>query len=121
MRSRLVLLAGALVVPFVAACASQPVTTPTQAPESAPAQSVRADVRFGLTPKQVESADARRGNGYLHRANIRRPVRFGTSTRRHPPFPGEEDESEAKPAPLPPASICRLTSQWISTARLRGQ
>ncbi|MGA8100369.1 MAG: SMP-30/gluconolactonase/LRE family protein, partial [Candidatus Cybelea sp.] len=30
-------------------------------------QSVRADVRFGLTPKQIESADARRGNGYLHR------------------------------------------------------
>jgi len=66
MRSRLVLLAGALVVPFVAACASQS-TTPVQAPEGAPVQSVRADVRFGLTPKQIESADARRGNGYLHR------------------------------------------------------
>jgi sugar lactone lactonase YvrE len=67
MRSRLVLLAGALVVPFVAACASQSATTPVQAPEGAPVQSVRADVRFGLTPKQIESADARRGNGYLHR------------------------------------------------------
>ena len=67
MRSRLVLLVGALVVPFVAACASQSATTPAQAPESAPAQSVRADLRFGLTPKQIESADARRGNGYLHR------------------------------------------------------
>lgn len=31
-------------------------------------QSVRADVRFGLRPRQIESADARRGNGYLHRA-----------------------------------------------------
>ena len=67
MRSRLVLLAGALVVPFVAACASQSATTPPHAPESAPLQSVRADVRFGLSPKQIESADARRGNGYLHR------------------------------------------------------
>src|SRR5580700_2482712 len=67
MRSRLVLLVGALVVPFVAACASQSATTPAQAPESAPLQSVRADVRFGLTPKQIESADGRRGNGYLHR------------------------------------------------------
>jgi serine/threonine-protein kinase len=31
-------------------------------------QSVRADVRFGLTPKQIESADAQRGNGYFPRA-----------------------------------------------------
>ncbi|MGA7356079.1 MAG: SMP-30/gluconolactonase/LRE family protein [Candidatus Cybelea sp.] len=68
MRSRFVLLTGALVVPFVAACASQSATTPAQAPASAAAQSVRADVRFGLTPKQIESADARRGNGYLHAA-----------------------------------------------------
>lgn len=67
MRSRLVLLVGVLVVPFVAGCASQSATTPAQAPGSAPLQSVRADVRFGLTPKQIESADARRGNGYLHR------------------------------------------------------
>jgi sugar lactone lactonase YvrE len=73
MRSRLVLLAGALVVPFVAACTSQSATTP-QAPESAPSQSVRADVRFGLTPKQIELADARRGNGYVrdtkHKATL---------------------------------------------------
>jgi len=69
MRFRLVLLAGgALVVPFLAACASQPATTPVQAPEGARVQSVRADVRFGLTPKQLESADAQRGNGYLHRS-----------------------------------------------------
>jgi serine/threonine-protein kinase len=66
MRSRLVLLTGALLVPFVAACASQSTTTPAQAPASAPAQSVRADVRFGLTRTQIESADARRGNGYMH-------------------------------------------------------
>jgi sugar lactone lactonase YvrE len=66
MRSRLVLLVGALVAPFVAACASQSPTTP-QALESVPVQSVRADVRFGLTPKQIQSANARRGNGYLHR------------------------------------------------------
>jgi sugar lactone lactonase YvrE len=65
-RSRLVLLAGALVVPFVAACASQSATTPAQAAESAPTQSVRADVRFGLTPKQIDSTDARRANGYFH-------------------------------------------------------
>ncbi|MGC2633770.1 MAG: SMP-30/gluconolactonase/LRE family protein [Candidatus Cybelea sp.] len=64
MRSRLVL----LVVPFVAACASQSATTPPQAPQSATVQSVRADVRFGLTPKQIESADAHRGNGYFPRA-----------------------------------------------------
>ncbi|MGA2761087.1 MAG: SMP-30/gluconolactonase/LRE family protein [Candidatus Cybelea sp.] len=64
MRSRLVL----LVVPFVAACASQAATTPPQAPDGAPAQSVRADVRFGLTPKQIESADTRRGNGYFPHA-----------------------------------------------------
>jgi len=64
MRSRLVL----LVVPFVAACASQSATTPPQAPQSATVQSVRADVRFGLTPKQIESADAQRGNGYFPRA-----------------------------------------------------
>jgi SMP-30/Gluconolactonase/LRE-like region len=73
-RSRLVLLAGALVVPVVAACASQSATTPSQAPQSAPMQSVRADVRFGLTPKQIESADARRGNGYFpaakHKATL---------------------------------------------------
>ena len=69
MRSRLILLAGgALVVPFLAACASQSTTTPMQAPEEAPVQSVRADVRFGLTPKQLESADARRGIGYLHKS-----------------------------------------------------
>lgn len=67
MRSRLILLAGALVVPFVAACASQSVTTPLQAPESARVQSVRADIRFGLTPKQIESADSQRGSGYFHR------------------------------------------------------
>ena len=68
MRSRLGLLATALVVPFVAACASQSTTTSPQAPGSAPMQSVRADVRFGLTSKQIELADARRGNGYLHRS-----------------------------------------------------
>ncbi|MGB6601117.1 MAG: SMP-30/gluconolactonase/LRE family protein [Candidatus Cybelea sp.] len=67
MRSRLGLLVGALIVPFVAACASQSATTAPQTPGSAPVQSVRADVRFGLTSKQIESADARRGNGYLHR------------------------------------------------------
>jgi hypothetical protein len=67
MRSRLVL----LIVPFVAACASQAATTPPQAPENAAAQSVRADVRFGLTPKQTESADARRGNGYVPRAKYK--------------------------------------------------
>jgi sugar lactone lactonase YvrE len=70
MRSRLLLLTGALVVPFVAACASQSATTPSQLPEGAPVQSVRADVRFGLTPKQIQSADARRGNGYLHGAQL---------------------------------------------------
>ncbi|MGA9274402.1 MAG: SMP-30/gluconolactonase/LRE family protein [Candidatus Cybelea sp.] len=68
MRSRLVLLAGALVVPFLAACASQSATTPNQAPEGARVQSVRADVRFGLTPKQLASADARRGAGYFHKS-----------------------------------------------------
>jgi len=67
MRSRLALLAGALVVPFVTACASQSATTPLQAAAGTPVQSVRADVRFGLTPRQIESADARRGNGYLHK------------------------------------------------------
>jgi sugar lactone lactonase YvrE len=69
MQSRLVLLAGAaLVVPFFAACASQPATTPVQASAGARVQSVRADIRFGLTPKQIESADAQRGNGYLHKS-----------------------------------------------------
>ncbi len=68
MRSRFVLPAGALVVPFLAACASQSATTPMQAPQGAPAQSVRADVRFGLTPKQIQSADAQRGAGYLHKS-----------------------------------------------------
>jgi sugar lactone lactonase YvrE len=66
MRSRLVFLAGALVVPFLAACVSQSATTPMQAPEGARVQSVRADVRFGLTPQQIESANARRGGGYFH-------------------------------------------------------
>ncbi len=66
MRSRFALLAGALVVPFVAACASQSATTPLQAPASAPTQSVRADIRFGLTAKQLEAIYTRRGNGYFH-------------------------------------------------------
>jgi sugar lactone lactonase YvrE len=66
MRSQFVLLAGAVVVPFMVACASQSATTPPQAAESAPVQSVRANVRFGLTSKQIESADARRGDGYFH-------------------------------------------------------
>jgi sugar lactone lactonase YvrE len=68
MRSRLVFLAGTLVMPFVAACASQSATTPAQAPGIAPSASVRADVRFGLTAKQIASIDARRGKGYLHRS-----------------------------------------------------
>ncbi len=68
MRSRLVFAVGALVVPFLAACASQSVTGPVQAPEAARPQSVRAEVRFGLTPNQIASADARRGNGYMHKS-----------------------------------------------------
>ena len=74
MQSRLVLLAGALVVPLVAACASQPATTTPQAAANAPVQSVRADVRFGLTPKQIESADARRGNGYFQATKRKRTL-----------------------------------------------
>jgi hypothetical protein len=38
-----------------------------QVPEGTRAQSVRADVRFGLTAKQLASADAQRGVGYLHK------------------------------------------------------
>lgn len=68
MRSRLVVLAGALVAPFFTACASQSGTTPIQAPGTAPVQSVRADVRFGLTPKQIALADARRGDGFMHKS-----------------------------------------------------
>jgi len=76
MRSRYLFLAGALVVPIIAACASTSSTPPAQqAPQSARAQSVRADVRFGLTPKQIQAADARRGNGYLHKAK-RKPTLF---------------------------------------------
>lgn len=75
MQFRLALLASTLVVPFVAGCSSQTAATPAQAPESAPVQSVRADIRFGLTPKQIESADARRGNGYFHAAR-RKAVLF---------------------------------------------
>ena len=71
MRSRFVFLAGALVVPFLAACASQSATTPGQASEGAGVQSVRAQVRFGLTPQQIESADAQRGNGYLHKSKLK--------------------------------------------------
>jgi len=76
MRTRLVLLIGALVVPFVAACASQSATTPLQALQSsAPVQSVRADIRFGLTRQQIESIYARRGNGYFH-GSKHKPVLF---------------------------------------------
>lgn len=74
MRSRFVL-TGALVVPFLAACASGPATTPAQAPAGAGAQSVRADVRFGLTPKQLQAADARRGKGYFDKTK-RKPTLF---------------------------------------------
>ncbi len=67
MRSRI--LASALVVPIVAPPASSSSTPPAQqALENVRAESVRADVRFGLTPRQIESADARRGNGYFHKA-----------------------------------------------------
>ncbi len=66
MQPRLALLAGTLVVLFAAGCSSQTAGTPAQAPESGLVQSVRADVRFGLTPKQIEFADAQRGNGYVH-------------------------------------------------------
>ncbi len=65
MRTRLVLLVAALVAPSLAACSSQTATTPGQASPSARVQSVRADVRFGLTPTQIASADVRRGNGYF--------------------------------------------------------
>lgn len=68
MRSRLALLAGGLVALFAAACTSQQATTPMQAPADGGAQSVRADVRFGLTPQQIVTADSRRGAGYFHKS-----------------------------------------------------
>jgi hypothetical protein len=68
MRSRLALLVSLLVVPVLAACASVSSTAaPVQlSPQARPVtQSVRADVRFGLTPMEIQSAKAARGAGYL--------------------------------------------------------
>ena len=75
MRPHLVLLA-ALVVPIVAACASPSSSTAPQQllPSGRVAQSVRADVRFGLTPKAIDDARANRGLGYIrapkHKATL---------------------------------------------------
>ncbi|MGC1381003.1 MAG: hypothetical protein WA814_08270, partial [Candidatus Baltobacteraceae bacterium] len=66
MRNWLLLLAGALVAPTLAACASTSSTAPPQTGQVM--QSVRADVRFGLTPRQIESAKAQRGRGYFRAA-----------------------------------------------------
>ncbi|HEX4014967.1 MAG TPA: SMP-30/gluconolactonase/LRE family protein [Candidatus Cybelea sp.] len=74
MRFRLVI-TGAFVVPFLAACATGPATTPAQAPTGAGAQSVRADVRFGLNREQLQAADARRGKGYFDKSK-RKPTLF---------------------------------------------
>jgi sugar lactone lactonase YvrE len=68
MHSRIALLAGALVAPFLTACASQSATAPLQVPQGAAADSVRADVRLGLTPQQIAAMYARRGNGYFHKS-----------------------------------------------------
>jgi hypothetical protein len=70
MRSRLSLLVSSLVVPVLAACAYTSSTSPAQlTPHSRQmAPSVRADVRFGLTPKEIQSAKAARGTGYLRGA-----------------------------------------------------
>ena len=76
MRPHLSLLASVLILPVVSACASTSSGVPPQAssPNGRAAQSVRADVRFGLTPKAIEDATARRGVGYIrepkHKATL---------------------------------------------------
>jgi len=69
MRSQFTLLVSLLVVPVLAACASMSSTTPPAqlSPQTRPVvQSVRADVRFGLTPMEIQSAKTARGAGYFH-------------------------------------------------------
>jgi hypothetical protein len=68
MRSRLAILVSALVVPVLAACADTSSTAPQNPQSQQVTQSVRADVRFGLTPKAIELAKATRGAGYFRQA-----------------------------------------------------
>jgi hypothetical protein len=69
MRSRLASVLSVLTVSVLAACASSSTGPPAQqASQGRRVESVRADLRFGLTPQEIQAARAGRGVGYLRAA-----------------------------------------------------
>lgn len=76
MRFQLTLLVGVLVASSAVGCSSSSTTAPPmQALQSGqPIQSVRADVRFGLTAQRISAAKAARGAGYVRAAAVQQTL-----------------------------------------------
>lgn len=67
---RFALIPSVLALSILAACATSSTPPPAQQPAQGRrvTESVRADLRFGLTPQEIHAAEAARGAGYFHAA-----------------------------------------------------
>lgn len=78
MRIQLTLLLGVMIASAAAGCSSSSTTAaPPMQPalqSGRPAQSVRADVRFGLTAQQITAAKAARGAGYVRAGKVQQTL-----------------------------------------------